>query len=613
MDGLSNLNEFIRLHGGQLAASGVPEFFWPTLCRKLNHQTFDGGDAFSLLLIDYGEDERDEEDPLWTVVVSKPEGVKSADPKEIYMVDHAWTFRSNTARSQLRQVPGLLHRMSLLMGVDEEVPEEQNIQQVMDSLWKYCQMYAIGGNDVPIEERMPIWYVLDELGSGINHNDSPNFRVVPFVHAPEGMTYSLLFPIRDCDENEVVTRDFVEGQPENSRSALLLPWRWADFTEIDFQQHEPDMEYFIAGHIEESLPDSSAPAPVPDLNRPLKVYTTYSMVQQFLTDPSFELVDNETEADILWLTTHFKQYNEFSQQTPNRFVNQYPFENVITIKDLLAVVCRRTAHKYCEEDTLETYPKWLPTTFNLKTELAEFVSYYQTRQAKDLDNHWIVKPWNLARGLDTHITKDLAPILRLQPSGPKIAQKYIENPVLFDRPEIGGKVKFDIRYVFLLKSVEPLEAYIYSNFFLRFANKVFSLSNFDDYEQHFTVMNYGAELQLRHIPCAEFLELWIEQYPKNDWETIEADICEMLKEVLLGATFKHPPRGIAGSPQSRALYAADIMLEWDGDKMQPKLLEVNYTPDCKRACEYYPEFYNDIFKLLFLDQTNEEVFKKITA
>lgn len=613
MDGLSNLNEFIRLHGGQLAASGVPQFFWPTLCRKLNHQTFDGGDAFSLLLIDYGEDERDEEDPLWTVVVSKPEGIKSADPKEIYIVDHAWTFRLNTARSQLRQVPGLLHRMSLLMGVDEEVPEEQNIQQVMDSLWKYCQMYAIGGNDVPIEERMPIWYVLDELGSGINHSDSPNFRVVPFVHAPEGMTYSLLFPVRDCEENEAVTRDFVEGQPENARSALLLPWRWADFTEIDFQQHEPDMEYFLAGHIEESLPDSAAPAPVPDLNRPLKVYTTYSMVQQFLTDPSFELVDNETDADILWLTTHFKQYNEFSQQTPNRFVNQFPFENVITIKDLLSVVCRRTAHKYCEEDTLETYPKWLPTTFNLKTELAEFVSYYQTRQAKDLDNHWIVKPWNLARGLDTHITKDLAPILRLQPSGPKIAQKYIENPVLFDRPEIGGKVKFDIRYVFLLKSAEPLEAYIYSNFFLRFANKVFSLNNFDDYEQHFTVMNYGAELQLRHIPCAEFLELWTEQYPKNDWESIEADICEMLKEVLLGATFKQPPCGIAKSPQSRALYAADIMLEWDGEKMQPKLLEVNYTPDCKRACDYYPEFYNDIFKLLFLDQTNEEVFKKITA
>lgn len=616
MDGATNVEEFIGLHRNQLIASGVPEHFWPTLSNKLTHQIFDGGEAFSLLLIDYGDDEREDDDPLWTLVVSKEDGIKTDDATAIYIVDHAWTFRLNTARAQLRQVPGLLHRMSLLMGIAEEQPAEENIDQVLDSLWKYCQMYAIGGDEVPIEERMPIWYIMDELGSGINHSDVPNFRVVPFVHAPVGMTYSLMFPIRDCNENEAVTRDFVDGQPENSpiRNALLLPWRYNDFTDIDFQQQESDAEYFLDGHIEESLPDATAPSPSVDLNGPLKVYTTYSMVQQYLTDPSFELVDNEQEADILWLTTHFKLYRELSQQTPNKFVNQFPFENVITIKDLLTIVCRRTANRYHDEDTLVTYPKWMPTTFNLKTELLQFVSYYQTRQAKELDNHWIVKPWNLARGLDMHITKDLTPILRLQPSGPKIAQKYIENPVLFERADVGGKVKFDIRYVFMVKSVEPLDAYIYSNFFLRFSNKVFALNHFDDYEQHFTVMNYGSELKLRHIPCAEFLELWSEQYPKHAWSDIELAICEMLKEMLLGATHKAPPCGIAKSPQSRALYAADIMLEWteDGEQMQPKLLEVNYTPDCQRACQYYPDFYNDIFKLLFLDIPNEEAFKKIT-
>lgn len=612
----TNVEEFIGLHRNQLIASGVPENFWPTLCQKLTQQIFDGGEAFSLLLIDYGDEEREEEDPLWTLVVSKEDGIKTTDSNAIYIIDHAWTFRLNTARAQLRQVPGLLHRMSLLMGVPEEQPAEENIDQVMHLLWKYCQMYAIGGNDVPIEERMPIWYIMDELGSGINHSDTPNFRVVPFVHAPEGMTYSIMFPIRDCDENEPVTRDFVDGQPENSphRNALLLPWRYNDFTDIDFQQHEADADYFLAGHIEETLPDTAAPPPQLDLNGPLKVFTTYSMVKEHLNDPSFELVDNEQEADILWLTTHFKQYLEFSQQTPNRFVNQFPFENVITIKDLLSVVCRRTATKYYDEDTLATYPKWLPTTFNLKTELLEFISYYQQRQAKELDNHWIVKPWNLARGLDTHITKHLTPIMRLQPSGPKIAQKYIENPVLFERDDVDGKVKFDIRYVFLVKSVEPLEAYIYSNFFLRFSNKAFALTNFDDYEQHFTVMNYGSELTLRHIPCAEFLQLWAEQFPKHAWDDIETTICDMLKEMLLGATYKPPPCGIGKSPQSRALYAADIMLEWtDNDtQMQPKLLEVNYTPDCQRACQYYPDFFNDIFKLLFLDISNEEVFRKIT-
>ncbi len=43
-----------------------------------------------------------------------------------------------------------------------------------------------------------------------------------------------------------------------------------------------------------------------------------------------------------------------------------------------------------------------------------------------LDNHWIVKAWNLARGLDMHISPDLHHILRLPFSGPKVAQKLVQ-------------------------------------------------------------------------------------------------------------------------------------------------------------------------------------------
>jgi len=41
------------------------------------------------------------------------------------------------------------------------------------------------------------------------------------------------------------------------------------------------------------------------------------------------------------------------------------------------------------------------------------------------------------------VSADLAHILRLPFSGPKIAQKYLDQPVLFHRPEIGD-VKADI-------------------------------------------------------------------------------------------------------------------------------------------------------------------------
>ena len=111
--------------------------------------------------------------------------------------------------------------------------------------------------------------------------------------------------------------------------------------------------------------------------------------------------------------------------------------------------------------------------------------------SRGLNNYWIVKPWNLARSMDTHVTDNLDFILRLAVSGPKIVQKYIDRPVLFRRIELNTSVKFDVRYIILLNSANPLKVYAYKRFWLRFANQSFELSNFDEYERHFTVMNYS--------------------------------------------------------------------------------------------------------------------------
>lgn len=192
--------------------------------------------------------------------------------------------------------------------------------------------------------------------------------------------------------------------------------------------------------------------------------------------------------------------------------------------------------------------------------------------------------------------------------------RYIENPVLFNRLDAGGKVKFDVRYVILLTSASPLVVHVYRNFFLRFSNIPFSMSDFDVYEKHFTVMNYGEKLVLKHIKCADFIELWEEQYKSEPWSQVEDKICEMLKEVFQNATSKSPPCGISANVQSRGLYAADIMLSWnENQQIQPKLLEINFVPDMKRACEYYNDCYNDIFKLLFLGVDNPGVFRKVAG
>lgn len=609
MDGISSYNTFIAAHRPQLILSGVPEHFWPALCKKIRDQIFDSGLTFQLVQIDYDGGEKMAYDPLWTVIAIRD--IERTDSSHIYLIDHAWTFKANTVRSNLRNVPGLLERMCNLMQVDAETTEDK-IEKVSRLVWKYAHTYAIGGNDFSVEERVPVWYVLDELGSGITHSNSPNFRAVPFIHIPDQMTYTLLFPIENVEEGSPITRNFVEGDYSDplQKEAMLIPWKHYSHFYEKYSQVEPDPNYFIEGHIVESLPNLEALKNTPNKSGKLKVFSEYTYINQYLTSSDFEIVANENDADILWYLNHFKTFKELSESSPGKFVNQFPFEYVITIKDLLAIVARRCAQKYGQtfNDELDTYPLWLPTTYNMKTELPKLVANYMQRKKNGLDSHWICKPYNLARGLDTYISDTLDFLCRLPLTGPKIAQKYIENPVLFDRPEV-GLVKFDIRYVIILKSVNPTEVYIYNNFFLRFSNKAFAMDNFEDYEQHFTVMNYTEGAPLYRVLCREFIEAWEKQYTSYDWKEAEKTIFEMFAELFTAATMKEAPCGIAKSPQSRALYAADIMLAWrkEGERnvIQPKLLEVNWMPDCRRACEYYPDFYNDIFSVMFLNKESE--------
>lgn len=97
---------------------------------------------------------------------------------------------------------------------------------------------------------------------------------------------------------------------------------------------------------------------------------------------------------------------------------------------------------------------WFQPTYNLEGQLTQMIGDYLVREEEGLDNLWILKPWNMARTIDTTVTSNLTAIIRLMETGPKICQKYIEHPALFK-----GK-KFDLRYIVLLRSLNPLEVFI---------------------------------------------------------------------------------------------------------------------------------------------------------
>lgn len=49
------------------------------------------------------------------------------------------------------------------------------------------------------EEKLPVWYIMDEFGSRIQHSDVPSFATAPFFYMPQQVAYTLLWPLRDLD------------------------------------------------------------------------------------------------------------------------------------------------------------------------------------------------------------------------------------------------------------------------------------------------------------------------------------------------------------------------------------------------------------------------------
>jgi tubulin--tyrosine ligase-like protein 12 len=134
MSKIESFDDFVKVHGILLAASGLPPKLYPRLFEKLAYDTFDGGDYFQI--------ESCEDDQRRKLLLTAESMPKDSD---VFLVDHAWTFRLPDAYKQLKEIPGLAERMASLMSVDidvdageEEVAEELSVDQIIDNEIRYA-------------------------------------------------------------------------------------------------------------------------------------------------------------------------------------------------------------------------------------------------------------------------------------------------------------------------------------------------------------------------------------------------------------------------------------------------------------------------------------------
>ncbi|RLN48822.1 hypothetical protein BBJ29_003845 [Phytophthora kernoviae] len=622
----AEMEAFLQQHQAQLVTAQVPERMWPVAYYKLKHEVFDAGNYFYLA--------RDKDGDLHAVVRDDVDlaSIQPDSDEALFLVDHAWTFTAEQCRQQLENFPSLLERMENLMQLTEEQTEatkEERIAVVADRVWRYANTYRIG--NLKLEEASAIWYVMDEVGSAIEHGDAPNVRMAPFYFGPMQCAFSLVWTVDSIEGGDFLARDYfpdVAAVPAQHTALLAALFYQPGKVNSPYMEElqqvvaERKQQYTLDNarakfHAIVSHDSETAPNPVTTVSllplstivagsEPLRVCSDLQLVHDNLTHPKFALVDNEDEAQVVWSTRHLKDFAKYANNENVQIMNQFPNEKVLTCKDLL--------YEMCKLQNGGVQPEWLAETYNMASEFPELISQFIQRDLAahedgnddDEANHWICKPWNMARSIDTCIAQNAPHLARLTETGPKVACKYIHRPLLIDQR------KFDFRFLVMVKSTEPLELYLSGVYWLRIANHPFAMDDFQDVQKHFTVMNY-TDHTVRIMDNAEFEERFDDEYPSEDWSNVYAEICSSIKKLFEFTTAQPPPVGLGRCKKSRALYGVDVMLSWEAneetgeERLRPVILEANFQPDCTRACKYFPQFYNDLMNVLALNRPDEAV------
>jgi tubulin--tyrosine ligase-like protein 12 len=236
---------------------------------------------------------------------------------EYYMLDMFWDIkeRIRTLNPTIRYINGYD------LGYDKPKTLDEEVDFIVDNIWKITHSYKLSqGDNIDAE---PIYYVLDEVGSALTHHAEPNCLCFPFIYfmnnepGSEGITYNILYPIKDLQSGEYASTDFVKGCSPEIKNSRLGIWTEGDAQAfIDkYHAHEKKMQILQEeGEIlvKETLAKHHTEKKVPiwEKSSSIKLYTDSEVIKKFLKDSRYVLTSQLEEAEALFIIENIKHYKE---------------------------------------------------------------------------------------------------------------------------------------------------------------------------------------------------------------------------------------------------------------------------------------------------------------
>ena len=115
----------------------------------------------------------------------------------------------------------------------------------------------------------------------------------------------------------------------------------------------------------------------------------------------------------------------------------------------------------------------------------------------------------------------------------KIVQKYIEKPLLLNH--LNEIRKFDIRQWVLVTSFEPLQVYIFSQFYVRICGSKYDLSDIQDSYKHltnFSIQKHNKGVSDKNEDLVMSQEEFFKKAFRNDEQKIKK-VRKGLEEIVI--------------------------------------------------------------------------------